>query len=118
MRLVMTFSELLKHMREFNSRNGIKRKVDTKRKEDGTLVEMKGRVVFKPSSLNQEYQKQYGEYSRESRTFDFNNYNKALTSDDGGYSIFAYCPTDKDSMRIESYSDDDFEECELVSMEE
>lgn len=114
----MTFAELRKAMREFNAKHNILRKVDIKKTEDGKTIEMTGRVVFKASSLNQEYQKKYGEYPKPSRTFEFSNYNKALTSDDGGYSIFAYCPADGDSMRIENYSSDDFEECEIIEVVE
>lgn len=107
----MLYSELVKVMRDFNTKHNIERKVCMKHRSDGELVQMVGRVVISNSVLNKEY-------PVEQRTYEFTNYNKALTPDDLGYSIFAYCKTDNDCMRIENYSDADVEYAELVSITE
>lgn len=107
----MKFSELRKAMSDFNSKHGVERKVCTAYKEDGALIEMRGRVVFKNEAL-------VHEFPVEERTYEFSNYNKALTSGDLGYSIFAYCSADRSCMRIENMSDADFESAEIVSIVE
>ena len=105
----MTFSELLKIMREFNNKHDITHASSI---IDG--VKMVAEVIFKDKALNPAY----APYSKASRTYRFNNYNKALTTDDLGYSIFAYCKTDNDTMRIERYTNKDFESCRIISVEE
>ena len=105
----MTFSQLCKKMRTFNFEHNIERSVDTIKG-----VKMVGEVVLKNNALNTDY----GPYSKDSRTYTFSNYNKALTANDLGYSIFAYCKADKDTMRIEHYTDKDFESCRIISVEE
>ena len=107
----MKYSELRKAMEDFNKKHGIERKVCTKYKEDGTLVEMTGRVVIKNSALVREF-------PVEQRTYEFSNYNKALTSGDIGYSIFADCIADNDCMRIENFTNDDIEFAEIVKVVE
>lgn len=107
----MKYSELKQAMEAFNAKHGINRKVDEKITADGKLVEMVGRVVFKNSSLSREF-------PVEQRTYEFSNYNKALTSGDIGYSIFADCKADNDCMRIEYCGNDDFESAEIVSVTE
>lgn len=107
----MKFSELKRAMMDFNTKHGIERKVCYKHKEDGTLINMTGKVVISNSVLNREY-------PIEQRTYTFSNYNKALTSSDLGYSIFAYCSADNDYMRIENYSDKDIESAEIVEVVE
>ena len=105
----MTFSELLKSMREFNNKYNIAHASSI---IDG--VEMVAEVIFKDEALNPTY----APYSKASRTYRFDNYNKALTTDDLGYSIFAYCKTDNDTMRIERYTNKDFESCRIISVRE
>ena len=107
----MKFSELRKAMSDFNSKHDVERKVCTKYKKDGTLIRMTGRVVIKNSALIREF-------PVENRTYEFSNYEKALTSGDLGYSIFAMCKADNDCMRIESMSDSDFESAEIVEIVE
>ena len=107
----MKFSELRKAMSDFNSKHGVERKVCVKHKEDGALIRMTGRVVIKNSALIREF-------PIEQRTYEFSNYEKALTSGDLGYSIFAMCKADNDCMRIESMSDSDFESAEIVEIVE
>lgn len=107
----MKFSELRKQMSDFNLKHGVERKVCDRHKEDGTLIEMTGKVVIKNSKL-------IHDFPIEQRTYIFNNYNKALTSDDLGYSIFAYCKADEDCMRIENYRDEDIEFAEIISVVE
>ena len=107
----MKFSELKRAMMDFNTKHGIERKVCDKYKEDGTLIKMVGKVVISNSVLRREY-------PLEERTYTFDNYNKALTSSDLGYSIFAYCDADNDFMRIENYSDKDIESAEIVDVVE
>ena len=105
----MKFSELKRAMSDFNTKHKIERKVCEKHKEDGTLIKMVGKVVISNSVLRQEY-------PIEQRTYTFSNYNKALTSSDLGYSIFAYCDADDDCMRIEDYTDNDIESAEIVEI--
>ena len=107
----MKYSELKRAMMDFNTKHGIERKVEEKKKEDGTLIKMTGKVVISNSVLRQEY-------PVEQRTYTFTNYNKALTSSDLGYSIFAFCEADNDCMRIENYCDKDIEEAEIVEVVE
>ena len=107
----MKYSELKKAMRDFNEKHGIERKVCDKHKEDGTLIQMTGKVVISNSVLREEY-------PIEERTYIFSNYNKALTSSDLGYSIFAYCDADNDMMRIENYCDKDIESAEIIEIVE
>jgi hypothetical protein len=103
----MKISELKQAMRNFNSKHEIERKVSTKYKEDGTLIEMKGKVVLANSCYNKEY-------PVELRTYTFSNYNKALTSSDLGYSIFAYCEADDSLERIENLPDQSVEVAEII----
>lgn len=106
----MKFNELKAAMSDFNAKHGIERKDCTKRREDGTLIHMTGRVVFKNSSLSREF-------PVEQRTYEFDNYNTALTSGDIGFStIFANCKADNDCMRIEYCGNDDFESAEIVEV--
>lgn len=105
----MTFSELCKEMRVFNAKHSIKKAVDTIKG-----VKMVGEVIFKDEALNPDY----APYSKALRTYIFNNYNKALTTDDLGYSLLAYCKADNDTMRIERYDNEDFESCRIISVEE
>ena len=107
----MKFSGLIKEMRDFNTKHKIDRKVCYKYKEDGTLINMMGKVVISNSVLRKEY-------PIELRTYTFSNYNKALTSSDLGYSIFAYCDADGDCMRIEDYTDNDIESAEIIEIVE
>ena len=107
----MKFSELRKIMSDFNSKHGVERKVCTKYKKDGALIRMTGRVVIKNSALIREF-------PIEQRTYEFSNYEKALTGGDLGYSIFAMCKADNDCMRIESMLDSDFESAEIVEIVE
>ena len=107
----MKFSELKRAMRDFNEKYRIERKVCEKHKEDGKLIEMTGKVIISNSVLRKEY-------PIELRTYTFSNYNKALTSSDMGYSIFAYCDADGDCMRIEDYNDKDIESAEIVEIVE
>lgn len=107
----MKFSELRKAMSDFNLKHGVERKVCTKYKEDGTLIRMTGRVVIKNSALIREF-------PLENRTYEFSNYEKALTSGDLGYSIFAMCKADNDCIRIERMPDSDFESAEIVEIVE
>lgn len=107
----MKFTELWKAMSDFNLKHKIERKVCTKTREDGKLIEMKGKVVIKNSALCREF-------PIEERTYIFNNYNKALTYNDLGYSIFAYCEKDNDCMRIERMTNDDIELAEIIEVVE
>ena len=107
----MKFSELRKAMSDFNLKHGVERKVCTKYKEDGTLIRMTGRVVIKNSALIREF-------PLENRTYEFSNYEKATTSGDLGYSIFAMCKADNDCIRIERMPDSDFESAEIVEIVE
>ena len=107
----MKFSELRKAMSDFNLKHGVERKVCTKYKEDGTLIRMTGRGVIKNSALIREF-------PLENRTYEFSNYEKALTSGDLGYSIFAMCKADNDCIRIERMPDSDFESAEIVEIVE
>ena len=107
----MKYSELRKIMSDFNSKHGVERKVCTKYKKDGTLIHMTGRVVIKNSALIREF-------PVEQRTYEFSNYEKALTGGDLGYSIFAICKADNDCMRIERMPDSDFESAEIVEIVE
>jgi len=107
----MKFSEVKAAMRQFNEKHGIERKVCDKHTPDGELIEMVAKVIIKNSKLVREF-------PVEQRTYTFNNYNKALTSSDLGYSIFAYCEADDDCMRIENYSDEDFEFAEIIKTED
>lgn len=105
----MKYSQLKQAMREFNTKHGITRKVEEKKKDDGTLICMRGKVVIKSSVLRQDMT-----FTEAQRTYEFTNYNKALTSDDLGYSIFAHCKEDDDCMRIENYRDEDIESAEII----
>lgn len=96
-------------MREFNLKHSINRAVDVKRAADGAVIRMRGRIVLKNKALNQAY----APYPEASRTYVFDNYEKALTPGDGGYSIFAYCEADGDCMRIERLCDDLVESAEI-----
>ena len=107
----MTFSEVKDKMREFNRKHDIERKVCVRTKKDGTFIEMTARVVLSNSCLNKEY-------SLEERTYEFTNYNKALTPNDIGYSIFAFNRYDDDCMRIENLTDNDIESAEIISVVE
>ena len=107
----MKYSELRKAMSDFNSKHGVDRKVCVKHKEDGALIRMTGRVVIKNSALIREF-------PIEQRTYEFSNYEKALTSGDLGYSIFAMCKADNDCLRIENMLDSDFESAEIVEIVE
>ena len=107
----MLFTQLKNAMREFNRKHDIERKVCEKKTESGELIQMKGRVVISNNVLNREY-------PIEERTYEFTNYNKALTPSDLGYSIFAFCPKDGDCMRIENYTNDDIESAEIISVVE
>lgn len=107
----MKFTELRKAMEDFNKKHNIERKVDTKRLADGALIEMTGRVVISNSALIREF-------PIEQRTYEFNNYNKALTMHDLGYSIFADCIADDDCMRIEKLTNADIESAEIVKVVE
>lgn len=95
----MKYSELKQATEDFNAKHGIKRKVDEKMTADGKLVEMTGKVVLKNSSLSREF-------PVEQRAYEFSNCNKALTSGDIGYSIFADCKADNDCMRIDYCGND------------
>jgi len=107
----MKYSELKRAMMDFNTKHGIERKVCEKHKEDGTLIQMTGKVILANSCYKQEY-------PVELRTYTFSNYNKALTSSDLGYSIFAYCKADNSCDRIENLSDKDVESAEIVEVVE
>lgn len=107
----MKYSEVKNQMRGFNEKHGIERKVCTKYTEDGQLVEMVAEVVLSNNCLRKEYPK-------EQRTYRFDNYNKALTSSDMGYSIFAQCVADEDIMRIENLNDSNIEEAEIIKVVE
>ena len=107
----MRYKELLNEMRKFNDKHGIERKVCVKYKEDGTIIKMVGMVVLSNNMLKREY-------TKEERIYKFDNYNKALTSNDLGYSIFAHCEYDGDVMRIENLSDDDIEFAEILEIVE
>jgi len=107
----MTFKELFKTMCDFNKKHDIKRKVDIKYNDKGEKIEMIARVVFKNNVFPREY-------PIEQRTYTFSNYNKALCSDDMGYSIFAYCDVDGTGERVERCSNNEFEQCDILSINE
>lgn len=107
----MTFEQIKTQMRAFNSKHGITRKVDDTKNNKGELIEMVGIVVVSNKVLNREY-------PIEQRTYRFNNYNKALTPNDLGYSIFAICDFDGDVMRIEQFENDDFDSVEILKVVE
>lgn len=107
----MKFSELRKQMSAFNKKHGIERKACEKYKDDKSLIEMKGRVVLSNKVMVKEF-------SEKERTYEFSNYNKALTSGDLGYSIFAVCKATGDVARIERMSDKDIESAEIVFINE
>lgn len=106
----MTFSELKKVIRDFNDKHGIERKVDYKYNDKGELIRIVARVVIAKGVFYPQFD------DIKYRTLTFNNYEKALTSNDLGYSIFAYCEYDKTSCRIEHYSDSKFENCEILEV--
>ena len=103
----MKFSEVKKAMKEFNSKHGIERKVCTKHKEDGTLIEMKAYAILKQELFKTPR-------TDEERKFEFSNYNKALASGDLGFSIFAYCEKTKEFDRIENLSNDDIQDADII----
>lgn len=105
----MKLSELKTKMQEFNRKHSISRAVDIKRAVDGGIIRMRGRIVLKDAALN----RAYAPYPEASRTYVFNNYEKALTPCDGGYSIFAVCEADGDCMRIERLPDSAVESAEI-----
>lgn len=106
----MKFSELKRIMSDFNDKYGIKRKVDYKYNDSNELIQVKAKVVIRKGYFKPEYDELfYREYA-------FNNYNKALTSDDLGYSIFAYNSNDMTSLRLEEMNNDDFESCEIIEV--
>ena len=107
----MKYSELRSQMEQFNEKHGIKRKVDTKYTPEGKVIHMKGRVIISQNACNQDVQ-----WTKEQRTYEFTNYEKALTSDDLGYSIFAHNPYDNDCWRIEYLTDKNIEEAEIVEV--
>lgn len=107
----MTYYEVLEAMRSFNKKHDIKRKVDVKRNENGEVINMTGRVVLKDSFFSRKC-------SLDERTYVFNNYNKALTTGDLGYSIFASCPYDCDCLRIEYLNEEYVEKAEIISVVE
>ena len=109
----MTYSDLKRQMMDFNEKHNIERKVDEKKNSNGQRIEMVGRIVIKQSSLRPDVQ-----YSEAERTYEFDNYNKALTSSDLGYSIFSHCPVDNDCMRIENLRNADVERAEVVQIVE
>lgn len=108
----MKFSDVRKSMIEFNEKHNIERKVCSKYNASGELITMVARVVIAKHKFREEFQ------DEKNRTYEFDNYNKALTSGDLGYSIFAYNPFDDDSMRLESYNDTDIEKCEIIRVVE
>lgn len=107
----MTYKEVLNAMREFNKKHNINRKVENRVNANGQQIKMVARVVMSQKLFK-------GPMPIEPRTYTFNNYNKALCSSDLGYSIFAYCEFDDTLSRIEYFTDDDFEECTIISMVE
>lgn len=107
----MKYDDLLEEMRSFNKKHDIKRKADIKRNEKGEIIKMVAMVILEPSVFR-------NECSIEERTYLFNNYNKALTSGDLGYSIFATCEYDNDIIRIEYLSTKYIEKVEIVSVVE
>ena len=111
----MKLSELKRQMQDFNKKHEIKRKVDTKYLDNGDLICMRGRVVFKEKAFDPEF----APYTEEERTYVYDNYNKALTSDDLGYSIFAINETSSmDRIRIENAKDDAVEKAEIIEVVE
>lgn len=106
----MRYKELLNEMRKFNDKHGIERKVDTKKRDDGTIIQMIGAVVIKQGMFKRPC-------SVLERTYEFSNYNKALTSNDLGYSIFAHC-SDGDVLRIEYLDDEHIEDAYVVKVNE
>lgn len=106
----MKYSELKNEMREFNRKHGIERAAMLKQNADGKLIHMKGYVVIKEEALNSGILP----YTKEERTYTFSNYNKALTSGDGGYSIFAHNDADGDNARIENLQDSAVEEAGII----
>lgn len=109
----MKYSQLKQQMREFNAKHGIERKVDEKFTKDGALICMRGRIIIKSSALRQDMT-----FTEAQRTYEFSNYEKALTGGDLGYSIFAHCPADNDCMRIERMTDEEIESAEIVEVVE
>ena len=107
----MKFSELRKAMSDFNSKHGVERKVCVKHKEDGTLIRMTGRVVIKNSALIREF-------PIEQRTYEFSNYEKALTGGALGSSFFAVFKAADDCLRIGRMHDPDFGSAEIVEIVE
>lgn len=105
----MLFSEVKRKMQDFNSKHNIERKVCHKYNDNGELIQMIAKVIVSNNYLKREY-------PIEQRTYTFNNYNKALTSSDLGYSIFAYCEYDEDIMRLELMTNDNFENCEIIEV--
>lgn len=106
----MKYSELKNEMREFNSKHGIERADMFKRNTDGKFIHMKGYVVIKEEEFNSSILP----YTKEERTYTFVNYNKALTSGDGGYSIFAHSDAAGDNARIENLPDSAVEEAGII----
>lgn len=103
----MLFSELKEIMREFNKSLNIKHSCSYVNNDKGQNKTIIAEVVISNDLFNNELPREY-------RTYEFNNYNKALCSDDLGYSIFAYCKTDQDILRIERLADSQIEECRII----
>lgn len=105
----MKLSELKAKMMEFNRRHSIETAAGVKRSADGDVIRMRGHVILKNEVMNCKH----ATIPEASRTYVFDNYEKALTPGDGGYSIFAYCEADRDCMRIERLRDDLVESAEI-----
>lgn len=106
----MLFSELKRVIRDFNEKHDIERKVDYKYNSNKELI----RIVVKVVIAKGVFYPQYDDIKY--RTLTFNNYEKALTSNDLGYSIFAHCDYDNTACRIEHYDDSKFESCEILEV--
>ena len=102
--------DVIRMMKQFNEEHNIDRKVCVKYNDDNEVITMVARVVVAKHKFTEKYQ------SLESRTYEFSNYNKALTSDDLGYSIFAENPYDNDLLRMEDYTNDDIEQAEIIKV--
>ncbi len=109
----MKLSELKKEMSDFNDKHDIRRKVNIKYDDIGEPIKMVGKIVIAAKAWPD------ADYTEEERTYKFDNYNKALTSEDLGYSIFANnVYNEEDVIRIENLKDDLVDSAEIIEVVE
>lgn len=97
----MKLHEAFRLFRKHNERLGITTKGQDKRP-------LRARIVLKDTFFREDLRP----LPVEKRTYAFTSDNKALIPGQLGYSVFAFCESDRDSIRIEYLQESDVESCE------